>query len=67
MYEVRFKVICCVCKRDEVVQTRNVPADSNECPIPVPPFPDWKCDGLGSWMCSKCYEEWSPISGLRKR
>lgn len=57
-YEVQFKVTCCICKREQVVQCRNVPVDALMVKVPNPPS-NWTCDGLGGWMCDECYKKWS--------
>ena len=51
---------CCVCKTQvrEKAETLDLLFDSKKIEVKHPHFEDWETDGLGGWMCRKCYEEW---------
>ena len=61
MMHLEWVLTCAKCKKEHREKAKHLDLifDSDPVQVRLPQVKDWQTDGLGGWMCKKCYDEWS--------
>lgn len=57
---IEWVVECETCKKTlrEKARTLDLICDSDPVKVRRPDFDGWETDGLGGWLCKKCFAKW---------